>query len=210
MIPPDQLAAFVFVSIALALAPGPDNIFVLTQSALYGPRAGILVTLGLCTGLVFHTVLVAAGVAAILLTSAFAFGLLKLVGVIYLLYLAWLAFHASSTNLKADKARPLSHFQLYRRGIIMNITNPKVSIFFLAFLPQFTATANGPIAHQIFLLGGVFMLTTLLVFGGVAVAAGGLGSWLQRSQKAQVYLHRIAGFVFIGLAAKLISVNLSR
>lgn len=209
MIPPDQLAAFVFVSIALALVPGPDNIFVLTQSALYGRRAGILVTLGLCTGLIFHTILVAAGVAAILLASAFAFGLLKLVGVIYLLYLAWLAFHASSTNLKADKARLLSHFKLYRRGIIMNITNPKVSIFFLAFLPQFTAAANEPIAHQIFLLGGVFMLTTLLVFGGVAVAAGGLGSWLQRSPKAQVYLHRIAGFVFIGLAAKLISVNLS-
>jgi len=209
VISPDQLAAFVFVSIALALVPGPDNIFVLTQSALYGRRAGILVTLGLCTGLIFHTVLVAAGVAAIFLASAFAFGLLKLVGVIYLLYLAWLAFHASSTNLKADKARPLSHFKLYRRGIIMNITNPKVSVFFLAFLPQFTAAANGPIAHQIFLLGGVFMLTTLLVFGGVAVAAGGLGSWLQRSPKAQVYLHRIAGFVFIGLAAKLISVNLS-
>ncbi|MCF6262669.1 MAG: LysE family translocator [Xanthomonadales bacterium] len=210
MIPPEQLAAFVIASIALALVPGPDNIFVLTQSALYGRKAGILVTLGLCTGLIFHTVLVAAGVAALLLASAFAFGLLKLVGVIYLLFLAWQAFHASATKLQTNKACQLTGFQLYRRGIIMNITNPKVSIFFLAFLPQFTAPANGSIGQQIFLLGSIFMLTTLLVFGGVAFAAGGLGSWLQRTPKAQVYMQRLAGFVFVGLAIKLLSVNLNQ
>lgn len=189
--------------------PGPDNIFVLTQSGLYGRRAGILVTLGLCTGLVFHTAAVALGVAAILLASSLAFGLLKLAGAVYLLYLAWQAFHASSTSLQANKGSQLTRFQLYRRGIIMNITNPKVSIFFLAFLPQFTAATNGPISQQIFILGGIFILATLLVFGGIAVAAGGLGSWLQRTPKAQIYLHRIAGFVFSGLAIKLISVDLN-
>lgn len=210
MIPPDQLVAFAIASIALALVPGPDNIFVLAQSGLYGRRAGILVTLGLCSGLVFHTAAVALGVAAILLASTFAFGLLKLAGAIYLLYLAWQAFHTSSANLRANKVRRLSRFQLYRRGIIMNITNPKVSIFFLAFLPQFTAPANGPITQQIFILGGVFILVTLLVFGGIAIAAGGLGGWLQRNPKAQVNLHRIAGFVFIGLAIKLISADLNR
>jgi len=209
VIPPDQLVTFAIASIVLALVPGPDNIFVLTQSGLYGRKAGILVTLGLCTGLVFHTAAVALGVAAILLASSFAFGLLKLAGVVYLLYLAWLAFHASSASLQANKGRELTCFQLYRRGIIMNITNPKVSIFFLAFLPQFTAATNGPISQQIFILGGIFILATLLVFGGIAVAAGGLGGWLQRTPKAQIYLHRVAGFVFAGLAIKLISVDLN-
>jgi len=89
----------------------------------------------------------------------------------------------------------------------MNVTNPKVSIFFLAFLPQFAAPANGPMAQQIFLLGALFILVTLLVFGGIAMMAGSLGSWLGHSPKAQIVLNRIAGTVFAGLALKLVSVT---
>ena len=137
MIPVDALLAFALASLLLALAPGPDNLFVLTESALSGPLAGFAVTLGLCTGLLLHTSAVALGVAAIFQVSALAFTLLKLVGAGYLLYLAWQAWRAPAASLPTAAATPPALGRLYRRGIVMNVTNPKVSIFFLAFLPQF-------------------------------------------------------------------------
>ena len=203
MIPIESLTTFIIASILLGLAPGPDNLFVLTQSALYGRKAGILVTLGLCTGLVAHTTAVALGVAALIHASATAFGVLKAVGALYLLYLAWHAFRASSTALKGRPPNALTAAQLYRRGIVMNVTNPKVSVFFLAFLPQFAVPENGAVGLQIYMLGGVFILVTLAVFGGIAVLAGTLGSWLGDSPRAQTVLNRVAGTVFAGLALKL-------
>ena len=90
----------------------------------------------------------------------------------------------------------------------MNVTNPKVSIFFLAFLPQFAQAEKGPVAQQIFVLGGIFILVTFLVFAGIALLAGALGAWLNRSEKAQIVLNRVAGFVFAGLALKLVTANI--
>ena len=203
MIPLDTLAPFFIACVVLALVPGPDNIFVLAQSALRGRVAGLIVTLGLCTGLIVHTTAVALGVAAIFQASAVAFTVLKLVGACYLLYLAWQAFRAAATEINARKDGVLGAQQLYRRGIIMNVTNPKVSIFFLAFLPQFADPTRGPLALQLMLLGGVFILATVLVFGGVALLAGSLGQWLNRSARAQRVMNRIAGMVFVGLALKL-------
>ena len=208
MMPLDTLAVFFAASVVLALSPGPDNIFVLTQSALRGPAAGLLVTIGLCTGLVAHTTAVALGVAAIFQASTLAFTALKLVGAAYLLYLAWRAFRASAAGFSGGGERgqgELGGWRLYRRGIIMNVTNPKVSIFFLAFLPQFADPARGSLALQMLLLGGVFIVATLLVFGGIALLAGSLGQRLMRSATAQRVLQRIAGIVFIGLALKLAS-----
>lgn len=203
MIPIESLTTFIVASTLLGLAPGPDNLFVLTQSALYGRKAGILVTLGLCTGLVVHTTAVALGVAAVIQGSATAFTALKMAGALYLLYLAWQAFTASSAALQGRATPALNAFQLYRRGIVMNVTNPKVSIFFLAFLPQFAVPENGAVALQISVLGGVFILVTLAVFGGIAVLAGTVGSWLSDSPRSQRVLNRIAGTVFAGLALKL-------
>lgn len=202
MIPFEALATFAVASLLLALAPGPDNLFVLTQSALGGRLAGFAVTLGLCTGLLVHTTAVACGVAAIFQVSALAFTLLKLVGAGYLLYLAWQAWRAPAASLQAAGSRA-SLGKLYRRGILMNVTNPKVSIFFLAFLPQFADPARGPLWLQIVLLGGVFIVATILVFGGVACLAGSLGTWLWRTPRAQLIMNRLAGTVFLGLALKL-------
>lgn len=207
MIPVETLGVFFAASLLLGLAPGPDNIFVLTQSALRGPAAGFAVTIGLCTGLVVHTTAVALGVAAIFQASAVAFTVLKLVGAAYLLYLAWQAFRASAAGIQAAGERGLSGWRLYRRGIIMNVTNPKVSIFFLAFLPQFADPRRGSLSVQLMLLGGVFIVSTLLVFGGIALLAGKLGQWLQHSEKAQQVVNRVAGTVFIALALKLASAD---
>ncbi len=203
MIPVDTLGTFFAASVLLALAPGPDNIFVLTQSALHGKVSGLLVTFGLCTGLIVHTAAVAFGVAVIFKASTFAFTVLKLCGAGYLLYLAWGAFRAAATEIKSGTGGALSPGRLYRRGIIMNITNPKVSIFFLAFLPQFADPARGPLSLQMVFLGALFIVSTVLVFGSIALLAGTIGGWLTRSDKAQIIMNRLAGTVFVGLALKL-------
>ncbi|RRQ22641.1 LysE family translocator [Thiohalobacter thiocyanaticus] len=208
MIPVEELLAFSAASVLLGLAPGPDNLFVLTQSALYGARAGLQVVLGLCTGLLVHTALVALGVAALLLASPLAFALLRLAGALYLLYLAWQSFTAAAAPVPAGgQSSLLSGGQLYRRGIIMNLTNPKVSLFFLAFLPQFVAPEYGRVDLQVGLLGALFILATLLVFGAVALMAGRLGEWLSRSVRTQRWLHRLAGGVFVLLALRLLLID---
>ena len=207
MIPIETLAAFFTASVLLGLAPGPDNIFVLTQSALRGRTAGLLVTLGLCSGLVVHTSAVAFGVAVIFQASALAFSALKLFGAGYLLYLAWHAFRASSEKITAEKHHGMSYARLYRRGIVMNVTNPKVSIFFLAFLPQFADPDRGSLTLQMLLLGAVFIVSTILVFGSISLLAGSIGQWLNRSPRTQVVMNRVAGVVFVGLALKLATVK---
>ena len=211
MLTPDAMMAFFAAALLLGIAPGPDNIFVLTQSALFGVGAGIITTLGLVTGLCVHTTAVALGVAAIFQTSALAFTLLKVAGAGYLLWLAWLSFRAgASTTDVADGAagRTGSNFPgymtLYRRGIVMNVTNPKVSLFFLAFLPQFCDPARGSVAMQVLSLAGLFMLATIVVFWTVAALGGRLAVWFNRSKRGQIMMQRVAGCVFVGLASALL------
>ncbi|MEO8152403.1 MAG: LysE family translocator [Rhizobacter sp.] len=203
MIPFDTLSLFFAAAVALALVPGPDNIFVLTQSALHGRVAGLLITLGLCTGLMVHTAAVSLGVAAIFQTSALAFNVLKAVGAAYLLYLAWQAFRAGASKLSEQTDIDTGSRALYSRGILMNVTNPKVAIFFLAFLPQFANPSRGSITIQVLLLGAVFMLAAFIVFGLIAWSAGFVGEWLKRSERAQVAMNRVAAGVFILLALRL-------
>lgn len=205
MISLETSLAFFSVSVLLALTPGPDNVFVLLQSAMRGRLAGMLVVLGLCTGLLVHTSAVALGLAALFAASALAFTVLKFVGAAYLAYLAWQAFRAPAGVAEGGRAEPMSGRQMYLRGIIMNITNPKVAIFFLAFLPQFANPEKGDLVLQIMSLGGIFIIATLLVFGAIAYFSGAFGALLQRSARAQLILNRLSGMVFLGLAARLAS-----
>lgn len=200
---PETLAAFLSVSLLLAFIPGPDNLFVLTQSAMQGWRVGLSVTLGLCLGLVVHTSAVALGVAVLFQKSELAFTLLKAAGALYLLYLAYGAFRAGPARLSMHGDRPQPYRRMILRGAVMNVTNPKVAIFFLAFLPQFVSPKAGPVTLQIAVLGALFILSTLVAFSIVAVAAGAISRRLLRSDRAQIWLNRFAGLVFVGLAAKL-------
>lgn len=197
------LIVFFGASLVLALAPGPDNIFVLTQSALQGWRAGLVTTFGLCTGLVVHTTAVALGISALFKTSTLAFTGLKIIGATYLLYLAWLAFKAADAKLSSNQHIELS--KLYRRGILMNISNPKIAIFFLAFLPQFTDPASGTLVLQIFVLGFLFIMAAMIVFCTIALLAGSIGEWLASSSTAQSLLNKASGVIFLGLAIRLIT-----
>lgn len=205
----DTVLSFFAVSVLLALSPGPDNLFVLALSAAQGRAAGMRVVIGLCIGLVGHTLAVAAGLAAMFAASPAAFTALKLAGAGYLLWLAWLSLRPRQADglAPASQATPPRRGQrgqrLIRRGIIMNLTNPKVSLFFLALLPQFTSPQHGPVVAQILWLGVIFMLATLLIFGLIAWFAGLLGERLQRSPGIHQLMQRLAGLVFIGLALKL-------
>jgi len=203
MLDPKILLMFFTTSILLALSPGPDNLFVMTQAAQQGRKAGLLVTLGLCTGLLFHTAAVTFGLAALFKASAFAFNILKFTGAAYLLYLAWQAFRAGTISGTLETGVRINSSALYRRGIIMNITNPKVSIFFLAFLPQFADPAKGSLSTQLLLLGGVFIVATIIVFGIISILAGVFGERFRESAFAQKVLNRAAGGIFAGLALKL-------
>ncbi len=204
MIDINNVIMFIIASAILGIAPGPDNIFVLTQSIVNGKKSGIIITLGLCTGLLFHTSIVAFGIAVIFKTSLLAFNILKYFGAAYLLYLSWQAFKSSSGNLKISQKENTSFLKLYHKGIIMNVTNPKVSIFFLAFLPQFADSSRGSISLQILFLGFIFIIITLIVFSGVSFFAGLTGRFISKSEKGQIYLNRAAGVIFTALAVKLI------
>lgn len=204
----ETLITFFGVSLLLGLTPGPDNLFVLVQSAQRGWRAGMAVVLGLCVGLVVHTAAVALGLAAVFAASAMAFTALKWCGAAYLAYLAWQALRAPAAL--ACEAAPTaavasgpSGRRMVARGAVMSLTNPKVLVFFLAFLPQFADPARGPVALQLMVLGAVFILATLLVFGAIACFTGAFGALLQRSVRAQTVLNRVAGLVFLGLAVRL-------
>jgi threonine/homoserine/homoserine lactone efflux protein len=196
------LLLFVTSAVLLALSPGPDNLFVLTVSMSRGPLAGVVTTLGLCTGLVVHTGAVALGVAVFIQESALAFSLLKIGGALYLAWLAWLAFRAPAGTLGARGSGD-GYRRLYLRGVLMNIMNPKVSLFFLAFLPQFVSPAQGSVTLQIALLGLLFMLSALLVFGLLSLAAGRIGGFLRKGRGGLI-LNRLSGVVFAGLALKLL------
>ena len=207
----ETLVAFYGAALLLSLSPGPDNLFVLVQSVQRGWRVGLCVVLGLCLGVLGHTLAVALGLAAVLAASPLAFTLLKWCGAAYLAYLAWGALRAQAQRsalpqaqtARADRLDAAQAWRLVGRGVVMNLTNPKVLIFFLAFLPQFADPARGGVATQVMVLGCVFMLAALLVFGAIACCSGWFGVLLQRSVRAQNWLNRVAGLVFLGMAVRL-------
>ena len=189
----ETTCAFFVASLLMAMTPGPDVIIVLTQSSLYGMRAGVLTTLGLMTGLLGHTLAVALGVAVLFQTSEAAFTALKFLGAAYLLYLAWQSFRSGVFRA----------FLTHRRGFLSNITNPKVTLFCLAVLPQFVEPERGHPTLQILSLGGLYELACLIVFTAIAALGGRMATWFNRSDRAQMLMNRIAGCIFLGLALML-------
>lgn len=156
--------AFFGASLLLAIAPGPDNLFVLMQSAVFGVRAGMIVVLGLATGLLLQTLAAALGIAAVVAAVPALFWAIKCLGAAYLLWLAWQAWTHAKDAARGHDAVKLSGLALWRRGVVMNITNPKVQIFFLAFFPQFVpaGVTGWPLVLQMVIQGVTFILPPLL------------------------------------------------
>ena len=202
----ETIIAFVTASVVLSLVPGPDNIFVMSHSALKGWRIGFYTTLGLCTGLIGHTVLIAIGVSVIFQTSAIAFNGLKIIGAFYLLYLAWLSVQNKELNLGGTD-KDSTNRSYYFIGVVMNLTNPKVALFFLVFLPQFVNSSNDNVSIQIFLLGLLFILSALCVFTSIAYLASFLEDILKKSKTVNKNLNILAALIYFALAINLFFVN---
>lgn len=195
---------FLIASMLLTIAPGPDIMYLLAKSLADGARSGISLALGLTTGLIFHTTLVIIGVAAIIQQSPLAFAILKYAGAAYLLYLAWGAFHAQG-NLKLNAVNKSgSYFKLYRRGVIMNVLNPKVLLFFLAFLPQFVNLNSNSVSLQIAFLGFIFGLQTLVIFSLVAICAGKVRDYILNIKNFNKIMGYIQGIVLLLISLALI------
>ena len=202
----ETIIAFVTASVVLSLVPGPDNLFVMSHSALKGWRIGFYITLGLCTGLIGHTILVAIGVSVIFQTSAIAFNGLKVIGACYLLYLAWLSVQNKELNLGGTDKNNTNR-SYYFIGVIMNLTNPKVALFFLVFLPQFVNTSNDNVTIQIFLLGLLFILSALCIFTSIAYLASFLEDILKKSKTVNRNLNLLAALIYFALAINLFFVT---
>ena len=199
----DTCFAFFALVFVLGFTPGPDNIFVMVQSVTQGRTAGLVAMLGMCAGLAVHTLAVALGLAAVFAASATAFTVLKVVGAGYLAYLAWQAFRAPADALAMPVAQQPDLRRIFLRGWVMNLTNPKIVFFFLALLPQFVHADRGAIATQLCVLGAIFLGSTLLTFGAIAYFSATVSARLRGSPKAQLWLNRMAGTVFLGMAARL-------
>ena len=198
----DTIIAFVIASIVLSLVPGPDNIFVMTNSALRGWKIGFYTTIGLCTGLIGHTILVAIGVSVIFQTSALAFNGLKIVGACYLVYLGWLSLKSKELKIGSSGTDNVNR-SYYITGIVMNLTNPKVALFFLVFLPQFVNPINGSVTIQIFSLGILFILSALCVFSSIAFLGAFLEAYLKKSSAFNKNINKLAALVYFALAINL-------
>ncbi|WP_353570453.1 LysE family translocator [Candidatus Albibeggiatoa sp. nov. BB20] len=200
----ETIITFSLASSLIILAPGPDNLFVLSQSILHGKRAGLVAIIGICTGIVFQTTAVAFGLAMLFQSSAIAFSILKIVGAIYLVYLAWKALTASVSSQNVEMVKnAVNLYELYIRSIFMNISNPKASMFFLAFLPQFVDVSAGAVAYQIFMLGGLVIVATFFIFGMIVLLTFKLRDWVHRSPTVQMALNKVVGVMFLGFAFKL-------
>lgn len=204
MIDLTNLYMFIAASFLLCLAPGPDNIYVLTQGMTKSKKAAIVTTLGLTSGLIIHTSAAAFGISVIFQTSEIAFNIVKYVGAAYLLYIAYQAFKYRNEKLDLSVQNSASELKkLYVKGFIMNILNPKVSIFFLAFLPQFVNTASGNVPMQMITLGGVFMLLTIVVFSSIGIAGNLLSAKLLEKPNIVKYMNILTSFVLVSLGIKL-------
>jgi threonine/homoserine/homoserine lactone efflux protein len=197
-----DIALFLAASALLVIAPGPDIVYVLTRGIAQGPRAGIAAALGFATGCIFHTVVAAVGIAALIRSSELAFNLVRYAGAAYLVWIGVQALrHRASFSIEgAGDARALS--TIYRQSVIGNVLNPKVTLFFLAFLPQFVNTQAGHVGWQMALLGGIFMIETIVIFSAVALFAGWIGAWIRRKPAIGERLNIFAGVTFIGLGIR--------
>ena len=200
-------AYFLTASILLTLAPGPDILYLLTKSLADGAKAGITLAGGLVSGIVFHTTLVMVGVAALIKSSATAMLLLKIFGSAYLLFLAFGAFKSARAGKKISLSRADKKFSsaaLYKRGVLMNVLNPKVLLFFLAFLPQFVDLSSDGASLTILFLGFVFAAQAFIIFSCVAFFAGRVRNLILRKKNIGQVLNFVEAAVLTLIAAGLI------
>ena len=204
MIEPAKFALFIGVSWALIIAPGPDMFYVIMRGMTHGRKAGMLSAIGVVCGILVHTTAAALGLTLILQTSAFAFLFVKFMGAAYLLYLGFKAWRDQSTFDLQPSASIAKPGALFWQGVLSNVLNPKIAIFFLAFLPQFVDRGSNHVTLQMVILGVTFACFGLCFLLLVGYSSGAIGRWLlYRPRYAQLF-QRIAGGILISLGIRLV------
>ncbi len=194
----ETLFSFVLATSVLAFSPGPDNMFVLVQSITNGKKYGLATVFGLISGCLIHTTLLAFGVSTIIKESENLFFIIKLFGAIYLLFLAYRVFKSdASIILSTENVVLKTTKELFKQGFIMNVLNPKVSIFFLAFFPAFLFSDKISTVLQFYILGLLFMLTSLIIFSSIAILAGSISEIIKKNNSIGLYLKWMQIVVFI-------------
>ena len=199
------LITFAAATAILAISPGPDNIYVLMQSITHGKKFGLATVAGLMAGCLVHTTLLAFGVSAVIKENDSVFFLIKLFGAIYLLYLAFKVFRSDAQISLSNGGDPKKTVtQLFRQGFIMNVLNPKVTIFFLAFFPGFLFSDTLNTVIQFYVLGFLFIAVSSLVFGAIAILSGMISELIKKNSKVGIFLKWLQIFVFVGIAVYLL------
>jgi threonine/homoserine/homoserine lactone efflux protein len=199
------LLLFSAASLALAVTPGPDMILVAARSAAQGRTAGLVTQFGVSAGSAFHAIILALGLSQLFLAIPYAYDLVRYLGAAYLFFLAWQAFAARGGSApQSPSNHRMSLLVIFRQGLLSNVLNPKVALFYLALFPQFLAPERGAIAVQILVLACVFLIIDFAVHGVVIWLAGGMKSLAARGQRYSNLPRYFLGMVFGGLAARLI------
>lgn len=203
MIEPAKFALFVGVSWVLIVAPGPDMFYVITRGMAHGSKAGILSAVGVICGILVHTTAATLGITLILQTSAFAFLIVKYLGAFYLIYLGIKAWRDKNTFSLQTSTSGASSQALFWQGVLSNVLNPKIAIFFLAFLPQFVDKGSSQVPLQMAVLGLTFAGFGLCFLAVVGYSAGAIGGWLTRRPNYARFSQRLAGIILVGLGIRL-------
>ncbi len=198
---------FLTAAFALNIAPGPDLLYILTKTIRHGKKVGLASAIGVCTGALFHVFIASIGLSAILVSSALAFSIVKYAGAAYLLYLAYESFKSSgfelSTDNLSDNQSNETAFKAFKQGVYIDILNPKVAIFFMAFLPQFIREGAGSPSFQLFYLGLIVITVAIIVEFTYVLAADKISSKVRSSKKISLWLNRAVGTIFASLGIKL-------
>ncbi len=197
----EVLISFIIATAVLAISPGPDNIYVLMQSLVHGKKFGLATVGGLMTGCLVHTSLVAFGVSALIKANESLYFIIKLFGGIYLLYLAYKVLRSDDELSIENTSTPKKSLgQLFKQGFIMNVLNPKVSIFFLAFFPGFLFSESMNPIFQFYVLGLLFILVSFIIFASIAILSGVISEYIKQHKNIGVYLKWMQIVVFVGIA----------
>ena len=197
----DILISFVLAVSFLAISPGPDNIFVLMQSVVHGKKYGISTIAGLMSGCLVHTTFVAFGVSTIIKENNTIFLVIKLLGAIYLCFLSYRVFKSDAIiTMTTQNIHKKTPFQLFKMGFMMNVLNPKVTIFFLALFPGFLFSNELSTVVQFYVLGGVFILVSFVIFSTIALLGGSISERIQQNKQIGIWLKWMQIIVFIGIA----------
>ena len=194
-----SLLAFVAAALVVLVIPGPGVLYVVARSLSQGQRAGLVSVLGLSLGALVHVGAATLGLSAILLTSATAFGVVKMLGAGYLIYLGIQTLSSRASATDVDVSTPRSLRRLFKDGVVVSVLNPKIAVFFLAFLPQFVVPSRGPVAHQVLFLGLLYVGLALCTDSAYAVLSGRLRRWLGSRVVQGPWPRYASGVVYLGL-----------